>query len=346
MRTLPLLVVISLALAASLPSGSASAQARELGSPRGSSEGGAATAPAYEENAEGADAESEGALERIPEPPQANTRGVGPVRIASPRADGGRTPIEQAALGDGFQLRASIAARTRAVGTDLQVLSLRGGSGVVDGVLALVMGATTIGIGVAIDLSDSAPGPSLTPYLYVYGGAGVVRGILGFAFMQDPSSAAVQFTHMPMTNLAEVRARLRYGERELESLARNAELARILDGSLSIATGLAVVPIYLGPTNFAFTSAFDYFVLIGAAVSVTTGTITLFSTNEAERRWSSYRDLRDRLLATERGAADDAELERAQEQLEALRTTPTGLAFQPIVAVTESAFFAGASGSF
>jgi hypothetical protein len=248
--------------------------------------------------------------------------------------------------GSELRLRSSISTRLRSLDADLQVLAARGGGGIVDGVLAIVMGATSIGIGLFMDLSGSAPGPSISGYLYLYGGTGIARGILDFVFMQNPSAAAITYTHMPMTTLAEVRARLRYGERELESLANNAQIARILDGGLSIATGLAVIPVYLGPNDFRVDNAFDYFVLIGAAISATTGIITLFSTNESERRWSAYRELRDRLLATEQGAADEAELEEAVAQLEAFeRQGPEG-ELRPVLAGSANGFFAGASGTF
>ncbi len=339
-----LLATLALAAVGAAPT-SAAAQAGELGSPWGPDRPAASATPEASEEAAGAASPDEG----IPEPPGSYE---GPGAVHAPRiVQPSDTPralalgVESPVAGE-LRLRSSVATRMRALSADLQVLSLRGDGSVVDGVLALVMGATTIGIGIAIDLSGSSPGPSLTPYLYVYGSAGILRGILDFAFMQSPSSAAVAFTHMPMADLADVRARLRFGEHALESLASNAELSRILDGSLSIATGLAVVPIYLGPTNFTFTSAFDYFVLIGAAVSVTTGTITLFSTNESERRWAAYRELRDRLLATEQGAADEAELEQAARALEAFRTSPAGSELRPILAAGPSGLFAGASGTF
>ena len=44
-------------------------------------------------------------------------------------------------------------------------------------------------------------------------------------------------------------------------------------------------------------------VLVTAGVSVVTGIINLFTRTEAERRWSAYEDLRDRLTSTE--ATDD-----------------------------------------
>ncbi|MCX7807491.1 MAG: hypothetical protein N2515_02680 [Deltaproteobacteria bacterium] len=245
----------------------------------------------------------------IPPPPPGYSLG-------SREASGIRRP---SLFGSDVPIRATIATRLRALDSDFQVLAARGGSSVVDGILAIVTGAATIGIGILMDTTGGLAAPGITSYLYVYGGIGIQRGILGFVFSRNPSSAAITYAHMPMSNLAEVHAKLRYGESELESLARNAEISRILDGVLSIGSGLAVIPLYLGPRNFTFTAPFDYFILVGAVISATTGMVVLFGTHEAERRWVAYRELRDRLRSTEQGAADEAELERAAR--EAARTT-------------------------
>jgi hypothetical protein len=345
----------------------AAAQARELASPWGAGRADVAAdefeVPADERPAAATTDESTGdgvtgdgvtGDEAVPPPPGSyGADGTGQLRLVEPgdlpaagrdlSARGGWIAAEP---GSTLQIRSSISTRLRSLDADLQVLAARGGGNVVDGVLAIVMGATSVGIGIFMDVSGSAPGPSMTPYLYLYGGAGIVRGVLDFVFMRNPSGVAITYAHMPMGNLGEVRARLRYGEHELESLAQTAEIARIIDGALSIGTGLAVVPVYLGPTNFSFSSAFDYFVLIGAAVSATTGVITLFSANEAERRWTAYRELRERLLATEQGAADDAELERAAEELAAFETAPAGTELHPVLAGTTGGLFVGATGTF
>lgn len=332
-----------------IASPSATAQARELASPRGPS----STDELPDELAAPSDDQDATGGEDVPPPPGSYGRdGTGEPRVAQPGdvpaagATGGAGAWVAAEPGSTLQIRSSISTRLRSLDADLQVLAARGGGSIVDGVLAIVMGATSVGIGIFMDVSGSAPGPSMTPYLYLYGGAGIVRGVLDFVFMRNPSSVAITYTHMPMGSLSEVRTRLRFGERELESLAQTAEIARILDGALSIGTGLAVVPVYLGPTNFSFSSAFDYFVLIGAAVSATTGVITLFSANEAERRWSAYRELRERLLATEQGAADEQELERAAEEVAAFETAPGGTELRPVLAGTAGGLFVGATGSF
>jgi hypothetical protein len=355
---MPLLASGLVVGSALVPSARANAQARDLASPWAD---GQSAPPADELEPLEDEARLDAALndealnnEAVPPPPGSYGRdGTGQMRLAEPgnlpaagRDLSARSGWIAAEPGSALQIRSSISTRLRSLDADLQVLAARGGGSVVDGVLAIVMGATSVGIGIFMDVTGSAPGPSMTPYLYFYGGAGIVRGVLDFASMRNPSGTAITYAHMTMGNLAEVRTRLRYGERELESLAQTSEIARILDGALSIGTGLAVVPVYLGPTNFSFTSAFDYFVLIGAAVSATTGIITLFSATESERRWTAYREFRERLLATEQGAADDAELERAAEELAAFQTAPAGSELHPVLAGTTGGLFVGASGTF
>ena len=342
-------VFVALVMAGSVATTRVSAQARELASPWG---GAAPAAPADE--LEVAEVPTPAGGDAVPPPPGSyGDDGVGDVRVVEP----GDVPTQAiqgasatgwvpAEVGSSLQIRSSISTRLRSLDADLQVLALRGGGNIVDGVLAIVMGSVSIGIGVFIDVDGGTTTPNMTPYLYLYGGASIVRGVLDFVFMRNPSTSAITYTHMPMGDLAEVRARLQYGESELESLAQTAEISRILDGALSIGVGLAVVPVYLGPNNFTFSSAFDYFVLIGAAVSATTGIITLFSLNEAERRWTAYRELRERLLATEQGAADELELERAAEQLQAFERAPAGAEVRPVLSGMQGGFFAGASGTF
>ncbi|GAB4217530.1 MAG: hypothetical protein OHK0013_45120 [Sandaracinaceae bacterium] len=334
-------ITVLLALSPLTVTGRVAAQARDLAAPWGPSASSQSqlppppSAPADELGVEAPGAGEPSIDELVPPPPD----GYAPPQLAAAVSGA-------AERGSDLRLRSSISTRLRSLDADLQVLAARGSGGVVDGVLAIVMGATSVGIGLFMDLSGSAPAPSIAGYLYLYGGAGIARGILDFVFMQNPANAAITYTHMPMTTLAEVRARLRYGERELESLANNAQISRILDGGLSIATGLAVIPVYLGPNNFSISQPFDYFVLIGAAISATTGVITLFSTNEAERRWGAYRELRDRLLTTEQGAADEAELEAAVAQLEAFERRAVGGELRPVFAGSAGGFVAGATGTF
>ncbi len=56
-----------------------------------------------------------------------------------------------------------------------------------------------------------------------------------------------------------------------------------------------VIPLYLAPNDFSIDSPFDYLILIGSGISLITGIIGLASRSDAEKRWTRYRELRDRL---------------------------------------------------
>jgi hypothetical protein len=306
--------------------GGVSAQAADLASPWGRA---AAPVHVVQPGEVTPPTETPASLAEVPPPPDGSYA----------RGSMAGTPDNQS-----LHIGSTISTRLRSLDADLQVLAARGGGSIVDGVLAISMGAASIGIGLYMDLSGSGSS-AIGPYLYVYGSAGVLRGLLAFIFLQNPSAASIEYTHMRMDTLADVRTRLRFGEQQLESLSSTAEIARILDGTLSIATGLAVVPVYLGPNNFSLTSPFDYFVLIGAAVSVVTGAITLFTNTEAERRWGAYRELRDRLVASEQGAEDEAQLEAAREELNAFNAARFDQVMPQVGATPEGAFV-GVSGVF
>lgn len=193
--------------------------------------------------------------------------------------------------GAGPNVSSRMATRLRVLDADLSYLGNRGRNRVVDGVLSMVTGALSIALGVIVDEQN------LSEYLYLYGGAGVARGVLHLLLGSNPSDIALAYAHMPMTTEAEVQARLRYGEAELESLADSERLARILDAGLNIATGAAFVPLYLGPNDFEI-DTFGAIVLVTAGVSVVTGIINLFTLSEAERRFNAYEEMKERLDAS------------------------------------------------
>ncbi|MEM9194093.1 MAG: hypothetical protein AAGF12_33270, partial [Myxococcota bacterium] len=227
---------------------------------------------------------SEGVNAEVPEPPSASSE--------EPRGryPSGSSPRLLPDVADGVQIPSRIATRLRVLDADFAHLAARGGGGIVDGVLSIVSGGLSITLGVIVD------GPSgIREYLFVFGAAGVARGILGLVLRPDPSGAATTYGHMPMETMNDVEARLRFGEQELESLADRSRLLRILDAAINIASGVAIIPIYLGPNDFTVPDVFGAIVLIGAGVSVISGVINLFTRTEAEKRWSAYEELRERL---------------------------------------------------
>lgn len=236
----------------------------------------------------------------------------------------------------------TVATRLRALDADLQILAARGGGSILDGVLMLVSTAATVTWGVLLDTS-SPPGTTsyAAIYLYTYAAASASRAILSFALMTNPSAPAIRYSHMPMGTMHEVRERLRYGELQLDSLAEQARIGRILDGSINLAVGLAVIPAYLGPNNFQVPNPADWFVIVLAGVSTIMGVVTLVTNTEAERRESAYHELRDRVLATPEGMADEDALER-----EAEASASSGVDVSPVLSLGPTGGYAGATITF
>jgi len=185
-----------------------------------------------------------------------------------------------------------ITARLRALDRDYTALSARGSSGLVDGILSVVTGGLSIVLGAL--LPDTSNG--FATYFYVFGAGNIAHGIVDIAVTPDPVEPALVFAHMPMRDVDEVKARLRYGEQSLESLAFRARLGRILEGSLDIATGVAFIPFYLGPRDYAFSGdVLDILMVTAALIRVVSGVATMLSPTDAERRWDAYGNLRERL---------------------------------------------------
>jgi len=237
-----------------------------------------------------------------PTPPRSD--GLGEIPPPPPGAGGYATP-RYAAPGATVQedpatarMPTRVASRMRVLGESLQTLAARGRNGIVDGTLSLLSGALGISLGIYWKRNpDPATGSDrlLTTYLFLWGSANLARGVVDLALVPNASSDWIRFRHMPMTGEEEIAERLAYGEAALERIAKRTRLARVLDASLNIAVGVTVVPLYLGPNDFRIDDPFDYFVIIGSGISVITGIINLASRSEAERRWTAYEELRDRL---------------------------------------------------
>jgi hypothetical protein len=198
---------------------------------------------------------------------------------------------EEASEEPSIRIPSRVTTRLRALDANLRSLAARGSGNIVNAVLSLLTGGLSITLGALKEPNDDW----MSIYLYVYGGTAAARGILDLVLAPNASGPAVTYQHMPMTTDEEVQARLQYGENALRSLADQSLLARVLDASLNMAAGVAVVPIYLAPNEFEISDPLDYFILIGAGVSVVSGIITLVSSSAAEQRWEAYQRLRDRL---------------------------------------------------
>ena len=244
----------------------------------------------------------------------------------------------------GLHIATSIATRLRVLDGDLQTLAMRGGGDYFGPIVQLVLGGAMVGFGVWMQLSPSSSTASWYPgYFFVTAGGSISRAILSLVLtsVNNPTGPAIRYSHMPMASSRDVRDRLRYGESQLDSLADLARIGRILDGSISIATGLAVLPIIFGSGTFQTSDFFGWLLLAFSAVQVVVGVVSLATTTWAEQRQAAYHELRDRLLATEVGSEDAEMLER-----EAADETASQVSVTPAISLGPSSGFAGATVAF
>lgn len=224
-----------------------------------------------------------------PEPPQSYQLPVPPIGARYPGMDDLRSGSPFTGDDGELHLPIRVSTRLRVLSTDLEALASEGGSSTANGVLSMVTGGLILALGALTE------DESFSTFLYVFGTATILRGGVDMIVTPDPSEPALQYSHMPMRNIAEVRQRLSYGEQGLASLADGFRLARILDGSLSLAAGVVIIPLVLAPKDFKFEHTFDVFVVVGAGISILSGIISLLTKSEAERRDAAYRKLRYKL---------------------------------------------------
>ncbi len=272
----------------------------------------------------------------VPPPPGADVgvRAQARYPLATPE-QAARTTIREPTI----RIPSRITTRLRALDANLQSLSARGGGNIVNAVLSLLTGGLSITLGALRPNNTDA----MSIYLYVYGSTAAVRGALDFALTPNAQGAAITYQHMPMSTHEDVRERLAYGERALGGLAEQSLIARVLDASLNIAAGVAVVPIYLVPSNFEIVDPVGYFILIGAGVSIVSGIITLASTSIAEQRWGAYQELRER-LATE--SREERQSRSDGEDQAALLIPRAETHFSLSAAPSPTGFFGGLSLTF
>jgi hypothetical protein len=258
----------------------------------------------FGEGAEGLAAPEPGA----PEPPVPPPPAAPPAPPEAYAGDAGRQPAPPQGAADqgrpasaevsmtesGEPIPGRIATRLRVLDNSLTILARWGTTGVVDGILSLLGGGLSITMG-AITNDGSPDRQRFARYLYLWGSGQIARGILKFALPLRADDVAIEYQHMPMANPAEVRDRLLFGERALERLARRARTARLLDASINTGVGALAIPMYLAPADFEIRSGNDYFVIIAAGISLITGVVGFILRTDAERRWSAYKKLRDRL---------------------------------------------------
>lgn len=198
---------------------------------------------------------------------------------------------------DQLRIPADIATRLRVLSADLNTLAARGGGSITDGVFSIVTGGVLIGLGVVFSTQDGLT--FLAPQFYVFGSVSVGRGLIDVAVVPDPSDVMLEYGHMPMTSVDQVKARLRFGETGLEDLADRNRLARLLDGALNLGAGATLIGLTLSANDSdnpdPNRTAFLIMGVLGATTLGLSGVVSLLSTSDAERRWEAYSGLRDRL---------------------------------------------------
>jgi hypothetical protein len=190
-----------------------------------------------------------------------------------------------------------IAARLRALETDLNLLASRSGGRIADGVISLVAGGAFFTISFFID------DPLFRSLLFMTSGVAIGRGVIDLAVVPDPDDYAIPYSHMPMTTVEQVRERLGYGEHALSLLAKRSRVARSLDGSIAVTSGAVTIGVFTAkppcPTSRPDCRFKDdplnYIVVVGGGISIIGGLVGLIAKSEAERRWDAYVKLRSRL---------------------------------------------------
>lgn len=196
-----------------------------------------------------------------------------------------------------LRIPADVATRLRVLSADLNTLAARGGGSITDGVFSIVTGGVLIGLGVVFSSQNDLG--FLAPQFYVFGSVSVGRGLIDVLVVPDPSDVMLEYGHMPMTSVDEVKARLRFGETGLEDLAYRSRLARLLDGGLNLGAGATLIGLTLSANDSDNPNPNRTASLIMGVLGATTlglsGAVSLLSSSDAERRWEAYSGLRDRL---------------------------------------------------
>lgn len=221
------------------------------------------------------------------------------------------SPYGGAAVGVMATIPSGVQQRLRLLDGDIAALAQSDGSmQLANDIIRLVAGAVLVAAGFLVYDDDPAAVEerALASILWASGGFGVVGGTLGLILTPRPSSAAIAYQHMPMRNRTEVRDRLRFGEHLLERTADRSRVSRIVDGSLSIVSAGVMMGLFLDLRGgFSTDDFYTWLVIAATATGVISGIVTLVSPTLAERRWSAYREARDRLRRSRRrGSVDGA----------------------------------------
>lgn len=225
----------------------------------------------------------------VPPPPPAASRYPSAPNLVPP-AD---PTVPEAEVAPQLRVPAHIGTRLRVLSTDINTLGARGGGGIADGIFSVVTGGLMITLAVAFGGSPDTE--SVAPLLYCLGGASLGSGLIELIVVPNPYTAMLEYSHMPMTSVAEVKQRLRFGEGALDSLASRNRLARLLDGTIRVGAGATLMGLTLSANSEANSDTLLLFGMLGATTLAIGGAISLLSSSDAEQRWEAYQGLRERL---------------------------------------------------
>ncbi len=182
----------------------------------------------------------------------------------------------------------------RVLQNDLRLLGIQGGRDIVDGVLSMVGGGLLVGLGIALSDVQGAE------YFYLSGGSMLALGLAELILAPNPSDAAVALDHMPISSEDQALAKLRFAEERLEEVAERARWMRVTRALVNSTVSVAMVPLFLAPRDYELASPLDYFLLIGGALGLIEGLVSLLTPSQAEKRWKAYVTLRERLAEVPR----------------------------------------------
>ena len=208
-------------------------------------------------------------------------------------------------------------ARQRALELDLTALAARDEGRVLNGALQATLGAGFVTAGIFVD------GDVARSLLILFGAGALAHGTILLTMVPKVEKLAQTYTQLPRFTPGQVRARIEFGERTLDELARAGRRTRIVDGTVTMLVASSYVPLWSwlerreDPEYRFGDSAFDYVGLAISTVNFATGLVTALLPSEAERRARAYRSKKDRF---------EREAPRELEQL-SLRP-PLGVAVQ------------------
>jgi hypothetical protein len=195
------------------------------------------------------------------------------------------------------------------------------------GALYLGLGATAVGLGIAL------PTRGVDAILILLGGAAMLRGTLLLTMAPRAAPWARAYRDLPMSSAEQLRARIRYGELGLERLASAGQRLRRADAGISMTLAVAYVPVFWAvqrrrDASYRFgDSALDYLALTYSVLQFASSVVGLFSESEAEERWRAYQELCERHEREAPGELDRLDVDQGAPSASLRRPALLGIGY-------------------